>query len=51
MISVYPMCKCCSNTSGARDVTSIGKVPFARASREEDYRVAWAFFEQRKGDS
>ena len=25
--------------------------PFARASREDDYRTAWAFFEQRKGDS
>ena len=23
-------------------------VPFARASREDDYRVAWAFFEEKK---
>ena len=36
---------------GPRQVTRTFKSPFARASREDDYRTAWAFFEQRKGDS
>jgi hypothetical protein len=31
---------------GPRQVTRSFKAPFARANREEDYRVAWAFFEQ-----
>ncbi len=30
---------------GPRQITRTFKAPFARASREEDYRVAWAFFE------
>jgi hypothetical protein len=30
---------------GPRQVTRTFKAPFARASREDDYRVAWAFFE------
>lgn len=30
---------------GPRQVTRTFKAPFARANREEDYRVAWAFFE------
>lgn len=30
---------------GPRTVTRTFKAPFARASREADYRVAWAFFE------
>ena len=29
---------------GPRQVTRTFKAPFARASREDDYRVAWAFF-------
>lgn len=29
--------------SGPRQVTRNLKAPFARASREDDYRVAWAF--------
>jgi hypothetical protein len=31
---------------GPRQVTRTFKAPFARASREDDYRVAWACFEQ-----
>jgi hypothetical protein len=31
---------------GPRQVTRTFKAPFARASREDDYRVAWAFFYQ-----
>lgn len=30
---------------GPRQVTRTFKAPFERASREDDYRVAWAFFE------
>jgi len=30
---------------GPRQVTRTFKAPFAKANREEDYRVAWAFFE------
>ncbi len=30
---------------GAAQVTRTFKAPFARASREDDYRLAWAFFE------
>ena len=30
---------------GPRQVTRTFKAPFARASREDDYRTAWAFFE------
>lgn len=30
---------------GPRTVTRTFKAPFARASREADYRTAWAFFE------
>ena len=30
---------------GPRQVTRTFKAPFARASREDDYRVAWAFFD------
>ena len=30
---------------GPRQVTRTYKAPFARASREDDYRVAWEFFE------
>ena len=33
---------------GPRQVTRTFKAPFARASREDDYRVAWAFFESRE---
>jgi hypothetical protein len=33
---------------GPRTVTRTFKSPFARASREADYRVAWAFFEGNK---
>jgi len=33
---------------GPRQVTRTFKAPFARASREDDYRVAWAFFEDQK---
>jgi hypothetical protein len=33
---------------GPRQVTRTFKAPFARASREDDYRVAWAFFEGNK---
>jgi hypothetical protein len=29
---------------GPRQVTRTFKAPFARANREDDYRVAWAFF-------
>jgi len=32
---------------GPRQVTHTYKAPFARASREEDYRVAWEFFQNR----
>jgi hypothetical protein len=32
---------------GPRQVTHTFKAPFARASREEDYRVAWEFFQNR----
>ena len=32
---------------GPREVTRTFVAPFARANREEDYRMAWAFFEQR----
>ena len=32
---------------GPRQVTRTFKAPFARANREEDYRVAWAFFEHK----
>ena len=31
---------------GPRQVTRTFKAPFARASREDDYRTAWAFFEE-----
>lgn len=31
---------------GPREVQRTYTAPFARASREEDYRVAWAFFEE-----
>ncbi len=34
---------------GPRQVARTFKAPFARASREDDYRVAWAVFEQHKG--
>jgi hypothetical protein len=30
---------------GPRQATLTFKAPFSRASREDDYRVAWAFFE------
>ena len=30
---------------GPREVQRHYTAPFARASREDDYRVAWAFFE------
>ena len=30
---------------GPRQVTRTFKAPFARASREDDYRIAWRFFE------
>ena len=30
---------------GPRQVTRTFKAPFARASREDNYRTAWAFFE------
>ena len=33
---------------GPRQVTRTFKAPFARANREEDYRVAWKFFENQK---
>jgi hypothetical protein len=33
---------------GPRQVTRTFKAPFARASREDDYRTAWAFFEENK---
>lgn len=33
---------------GPRQVTRTFKSPFARANREEDYRVAWKFFENQK---
>ena len=33
---------------GPRQVTRTFKAPFARASREDDYRAAWAFFEQNR---
>ena len=35
---------------GPRQVIRTFKAPFARASREDDYRVAWAFFENSKQD-
>jgi hypothetical protein len=35
---------------GPRSVTRTFTAPFARANREDDYRVAWAFFEQHKQD-
>jgi hypothetical protein len=31
-----------------RQVTRAFKSPFARASRDDDYRVAWAFFQLNK---
>jgi hypothetical protein len=31
--------------SGPRQVAHTIKAPFARASREDDYRTAWAFFQ------
>ena len=31
---------------GPREVQRTYTAPFARASREDDYRVAWAFFEE-----
>jgi hypothetical protein len=33
---------------GPRQVTRTFKAPFTRANREEDYRVAWEFFENQK---
>ncbi|MDP1998119.1 MAG: class I SAM-dependent DNA methyltransferase [Rhodoferax sp.] len=33
---------------GPRQVTRTFKAPFARASREDDYQVAWEFFEENK---
>jgi hypothetical protein len=33
---------------GPQQVTRTFKAPFARANREEDYRLAWAFFENQK---
>ncbi len=33
---------------GPRQVTRTFVAPFARANREEDYRIAWAFFENQK---
>ena len=33
---------------GPRQVTRTFKAPFAKANREEDYRVAWKFFENQK---
>jgi hypothetical protein len=33
---------------GPRQVTRTFKAPFARANREEDYRMAWEFFENQK---
>lgn len=33
---------------GPRQVTRTFKAPFARVNREEDYRVAWKFFENQK---
>ena len=33
---------------GARQITRTFKSPFERASREDDYLVAWAFFEENK---
>ncbi len=33
---------------GPRQVTRTFKAPFARANREEDYRVAWTFFSNRQ---
>lgn len=35
---------------GPRQVTRSFKAPFARASREDDYRTAWAFFENANGE-
>ncbi|MDG1108464.1 MAG: class I SAM-dependent DNA methyltransferase [Burkholderiaceae bacterium] len=35
---------------GPRPVTRTFTAPFARANREDDYRVAWAFFEQHNQD-
>ena len=35
---------------GPRQVTRTFKAPFVRASREDDYRVAWAFFKPEKGE-
>jgi len=32
---------------GTRQVTRTFKAPFARANREEDYRVAWDFFKDK----
>lgn len=34
---------------GPRQGARTFEVPFARASGEDDYRVAWAFFEQQGG--
>jgi len=36
---------------GPRQVTRTFKAPFARASREDDYRTAWAFFEGADGET
>ena len=36
---------------GPREVERTYTAPFARANREEDYRVAWAFFAQDKSSS
>jgi hypothetical protein len=33
---------------GPRQVTPTFNAPFARASREDDYRLAWAIFEANK---
>lgn len=35
----------CTLPGGPRQATRTFKAPFSRASREDDYRVAWAFFE------
>jgi hypothetical protein len=35
---------------GSRTVERTYTAPFARANREEDYRIAWAFFEQNQAE-
>ena len=35
---------------GPRKVERRYTAPFALANREEDYKIAWAFFEKRKGE-